>query len=108
MRLVDHTTMPKDTAFTWDPRTVVGQSITNEPWTGFSEQEKTDWLAKLNCGENDDTFVSKLADFECFLTIIINGGNYQYKFIVLPDFQRFMNGPVIEGPLNWPDQPPTV
>ena len=103
MRLFDHTTMPIERAFNWDPNTIAGRSIVQEPWIGVSEPEKIEWLNEMN-SVNDDTFVSKLVSMECFLTIILRGGCYRYKFIVLEDFQRFTAGPIFEGPLNWPDK----
>ena len=96
--------MPVERAFNWDPNTIVGRSIVQENWRGVSEQEKSDWLMEMNSNRNLDTFVSKLIAMECFLTIILRDGTYYHKFIVLEDFQRFVNGPAFEGPLNWPDQ----
>ena len=104
MNLFDYTTMPVEGSFTWDPNSIVGKSLMNETWIGYTEQERLAWLAELNSGSNDDTFVSKMIEWECFLTIIIRGGNYRYKFIVLDNFQRFIEGPVFDGPHNWPDQ----
>ena len=96
--------MPMDTAFNWDPRTVVGQAITNEPWRNTSTEEKYLWLRQLNSDENTNTFVSKIIDLECFMTVIIRNNTVLSKFIFLDDFQRFVQGPVYMGPYNWPDQ----
>ena len=104
MRLEDETTMAMDTTFNWDPRTVVGHAITTEPWTNHSPEEKMLWLRQLNSDSNTNTFVTKLTDLECFMTVIIRGNTVLSKFIFLENFQRFTQGPTFMGPYNWPDQ----
>ena len=103
MEQFDQTTMPIEAAFNWDPNTVVGRAISTEDWKGIPNEERLEWIDEMNSGTNDDTFVSKLISWQCFLAIVIRGGCYRYKFIVLEDFQRFVNGPIFEGPMNWPD-----
>ena len=104
MHLFDQTTMPIDQAIRWDPNTILGRAITQQAWTGVSESEKQIWLEALNDPSNDNTFVSKLLDFEAFLSVIIRGTEVMAKFIVLPDFSEFTRGPIFEGPHNWPNQ----
>ena len=103
MRLFDYSTMPIDQAIMWDPNTIAGQAITTEDWIGVTPDEKEEFLAKMNCGTNDNTFLSKLIDLDCFMAVILRGSEVYSQIIVLEDFQRFMRGPIIEGPYNWPD-----
>ena len=103
MRLFDVTTMPLDQAVKWDPRTILGQALTVEPWRNHSESEKQHWLSEMNSGRNDDTFVSKLLDFECFILTFIRGPEVFAKFVFLENFQRFVQGPIFEGPYVYPD-----
>ena len=102
--IFDYTTMPLNQAVSWDPNSIVGQAIINEPWRNVPTQEKLAWLSELHSRNNDDTFVSKLMDFECFMTVIVRNHQVSAKFIVLNDFSRFTQGPILYGPYNWPDQ----
>ena len=103
MQLFDITTMPLDQAVKWDPLTVLGQALTTEPWKNQSDSEKQHWLSEMNSGRNDDTFVSKLLDFECFILYFIRGPEVFAKFVFLENFQRFVQGPIFEGPYAYPD-----
>lgn len=102
--IYDYTTMPMDQAVSWDPTSIVGQAIINEPWKNVPRQEKLAWLTELHSRNNYDTFVSKLMDFECFMTVIVRNDQTSAKFVVLNDFSRFIQGPILYGPYNWPDQ----
>ena len=104
MQLFDMTTQNREESFNWDPQTVVGRAIVNEPWRNVSIFEKQSWLHQLNSGVNDNTYVTKMLDFQCFLTVILRGEEVLAKFIFLDNFQRFIQGPAVSGPLNWPDQ----
>ena len=103
MRLFDETTMNLEGAVNWDPNTVLGRALTSESWLNISEAEKNEWLNQMNSPTNENTFVSKLLDFRCFLLVIIRGPEVLAKFVHLDNFQRFLEGPIFEGPLNWPD-----
>ena len=103
MRLFDYSTMPLDQAFKWDPNSVVGQAIIHEEWKGVNSDTKQAFLEDLMSPNNDDTFLSKLLDFNCFMAIIVRDNKIQGKMIVLENFQRFLQGPVFYGPYNWPD-----
>ena len=103
MRLFDFTTMPLDHAFNWDPNSIVGQGIINEDWKGVNFDTKQAFLEDLMSCNNDDTFVSKLLDFKCFLAVAIRDNKVYAKMIVLENFQRFLQGPIFYGPYNWPD-----
>lgn len=100
MRRYDHTTQPVDTSFRWDPTTIFGQSLTAEPWIGYTNDERINWLAELNSESNDRVWVSKMTEWRCFCTIILRGDQMLHKFIVLENFQRFIEGPTFEGPHN--------
>lgn len=100
----DYTTMPTDAPVNWNPGSVLGQAIRQEPWKNVPIQEKHDWIKEMNSERNRDTFISKLLDFECFMAIIVRDDQIQGKIIVLEDFQRFTKGPIFYGPYNWPDQ----
>ena len=99
----DMTTMPLDEAFNWDPNSIVGRAITREPWKNVPWEEKSQWIAELNSNLNVNTFVSKLMDFEAFMAIIVRQDDVLMKIIMLEDFQRFIQGPILYGPYNWPD-----
>ena len=103
MRRFDYSTMPMEQAVAWDPTSIAGQAITNEKWKNVPEQEKQSWLMEMNSASNLDTYVSKLLDFDCFVSVVIRGSEVFAKFIVLSDFQRFTEGPIFYGPYNWPD-----
>ena len=103
MRLFDETTQNREESFNWDPRSIVGNAITHEPWRNVSNFEKQSWLVQLNSAHNTNTYVSKLLDLECFLTVILRGEEVLAKFIFLENFQRFNTGPIFCGPLNWPE-----
>ena len=96
--------MALDQAVNWDPRTVLGHALTMEPWLRVSESDKEHWLTEMNSGRNENTFVSKLLDFECFMLVIIRGPEVYSKIVFLDNFQRFTQGPTFEGPYNWHDQ----
>ena len=96
--------MPIDTAIKWDPTTVAGQAILTEEWTGVSSAEKNSFLEILTSTTNDDTYLSKWTQFECFMAIVIRQGQVIAKPIMLKNFQRFMEGPIFYGPYNWPDR----
>ena len=100
----DQTTMPVESTFKWDPQTIVGQAIQNETWKNISQPERLRWLAELNSSYNENTFIVKMLDFECFMAVVIRGQYVGAKMIILEDFQRFLNGPIIEGPYNWPNK----
>ena len=104
MQLFDQTTMPVDQAVRWDPNSMLGRAIIQQPWMGVSDPEKQIWLAHLNNPVNDNTFVSKLLDFEAFLTVVIRGTEVMAKFVIIPDFSELTRGPVFEGPYNWPNR----
>ena len=101
--LFDQTTAPLEQAVNWDRDTVLGQALINEPWRNVSNYEKEVWLAEMNSSANENTFVSKLLDFQCFLLVIIRHDQTLAKFVFLENFQRFTQGPIFEGPYNWPD-----
>ena len=101
--IFDQTTMPTEQAFKWDPNSIVGQAIINENWINVPMEEKNRWLTELHSSLNTDTFVSKLLDFDCFMTVIIRDQQVSAKFVMLENFQRFTQGPILYGPLNWPN-----
>ena len=103
MRLFDYSTMPWDAAIAWDPTSIAGQAITNEAWKGVSIETKHEFLAMMNSNQNDNTFISKLLDFDCFLAVILRGPEVHSQVIVLDNFQRFVQGPILYGPYAWPD-----
>lgn len=104
MRLFDYSTMPLDQAVSWDPTSIAGQAIVNEKWKGVDHDTRQNFLRKLNSKSNLDTFISKLMDLECFLAVIIeNETEIHSRFILLENFQRFIQGPIFYGPYNWPD-----
>ena len=98
----DVSTMPSEMSFNWDPNSIVGRALTVEVWRNISPEEKYQWLDELNSPLNENAWVTKLIDFECFMTVIIRGSQVSAKFIVLDEFQRFMRGPIILGPHVWP------
>ena len=100
MQLYDETTMPVEQTLQWDPNTILGRAITQQPWSGVSEHEKQVWLENLNSVMNDRTTISKLVDFEAFLTVIFRGHEVMAKFIVLPNFEDLIQGPMYHGPFN--------
>ena len=104
MQLYDYSTMPLDQAIAWDPNSIAGQAILTEEWVGTPQSEKLAFLQLLTSTENDDTFLSKLLDFDCFMAIVIRGKEAFYHPIMLRNFQRFCQGPIFYGPYNWPDQ----
>ena len=93
--------MPSEVSFNWDPDNIVGRAMTAEAWRNISLEEKHRWLDELNSPLNTNSWVTKLTDFECFMTVIIRGSQVSSKFIFLEDFQRFMRGPIIYGPHVW-------
>ena len=95
--------MPLEQAIAWDPENIVSQAMLNEDWINVSVQTKRNWVRLMNSGQNDDTFISKLIDFECFLAIVIRDSVVRSQIIVLADFHRFTKGPIFYGPYNWPD-----
>lgn len=95
--------MPLDVAISWDPTSIAGQAIINEDWRGVSAEKKEDFLAMMNSNRNDNTFVSKLLDFDAFMAVILRGPEVYSQIIILDDFDRFTRGPIIEGPYAWPD-----
>ena len=103
MQLFDYSTMPLDAAISWDPTSIAGQAITNEPWRGVSIETKQAFLAMMNSNQNDNTFISKLIDFDCFMAVILRGPEVHSQIIVLDNFGRFIQGPVFYGPYAWPD-----
>ena len=103
MRLFDYSTMPLDVAISWDPTSIAGQAIVNEDWKGVSIETKREFLAMMNSNRNDNTFVSKLLDFEAFMAVILRGPEVHSQIIVLEGFQRFIQGPILYGPYAWPD-----
>ena len=103
MRLFDYSTMPLDQAISWDPNSIAGKAILNEKWQGVTRDAKKKFLEKLTSKSNNDTFVSKLIDFDCFLAVVIKGDEIHSTIIVLENFQRFTQGPIFLGPYNWPD-----
>ena len=103
MRRFDYSTMPLEQAIDWDPNSIAGQAITHEDWKNVQDQEKQQWLAEMNSSKNTDTDVSKLLDFNCFVSVIIRDSKVHAKFIVLSNFDRFTKGPIYFGPYNWPD-----
>ena len=98
----DVSTMPSEISFNWDPDTIVGQAMTVEVWRNISAEEKWQWLDEMNSPLNTSVWVTKLLDFECFMTVIVRGSQISAKFIILEEFQRFLRGPVIYGPHVWP------
>ena len=103
MRIFDYSTMPLDQAINWDPNSIAGQAIMTESWVGVPESERSAFLAIMNSGSNDNTFLSKLIDFECFMAFVIRGSEVYSHPIVLRDWKRFVQGPIFYGPYNWPD-----
>ena len=103
MRLFDYSTMPVGHAIKWDPSSLAGQAILNEDWKGVDRDTRNAFIEKLNSTTNDNTFVSKLLEFECFMAIVLRGNEIHSQIIVLENFQRFIQGPVYFGPYNWPD-----
>ena len=97
----DVSTMPSEISFNWDPDNIVGRAMTAEVWRNTSSEEKHLWLDELNSPLNTNAWVTKLIDFECFMTVIVRGSQVSAKFIVLEEFQRFLRGPVIYGPHVW-------
>ena len=104
MRLFDYSTMPLDVAISWDPTSIAGRAIMTEPWKGVPRTVRQHWLDMLNSNENDNTFISKLLDYGCFMAVILRGPEVHSQIIVLEDFQRFIQGPIIYGPYAWPDR----
>ena len=100
----DYTTMPIEAAVKWDPHTIVGKAIQNESWKNISQPERLRWLAELNSSANENTFVVKMIDFNCFMTVVIRDEHVGAKMIILEDFQRFLQGPILYGPYNWPNK----
>ena len=100
MQLYDETTMPLEQTLHWDPSTILGRAITQQPWSGVPFEEKQMWLENLNSVTNDRTTISKLVDFEAFLTVIFRGHEVMAKFIVLTNFEDFIQGPMYHGPYN--------
>ena len=102
MRLFDQSTMPLEQAIRWDPESILGRAIAQQRWTGVSDLEKRIWLRKLNDPNNDDTFMVKLLDYQAILMVIIKGTEVRAKFVMLHNFEDFVQGPIFEGPYNWP------
>ena len=100
MQLYDETTMPVEQTLRWDPNTILGRAITQQPWSGVPDVEKQNWLENLNSSTNDRTTISKLVDFDAFLTVIFRGHEVMAKFIVLPNFEDYIQGPILYGPFN--------
>ena len=103
MKLFDMTTMPLDVAVNWDPKTILGQALTDEPWLRIVESDKLLWLDQMNSKHNENTFVFKMLDFECFMLVYIRHHEVYSRVVHLKDFKRFCEGPIFEGPYNWPD-----
>ena len=101
--IYDQTTMPSEEAFNWDPDTIVCKAIIREDWKNVPAHEKNGWLTELHSSLNSNTFVKKLLDFHCFMTVIIRDEQVAAKMIVLENFQRYIQGPILYGPHNWPD-----
>ena len=104
MFLYDYSTMPLDQAINWDPQSILGRALIAEPWRRISESDKIRWLAEMDSPANDDAFISKLIDFECFMLVIIREAKVYAKYVFLDNFQRFTQGPIFEGPYNWPNR----
>ena len=103
MRIFDYSTMPIDQAIKWDPTSLAGQAILQEQWKGVTSEVREAFIKKLTSTTNDNTFLSKLIDFDCFMAIILRGNEIHSQIIVLENFQRFLQGPIFFGPYNWPD-----
>ena len=97
--------MPIDQAVKWDSNSVAGQAILAENWKGVDCDTRSAFIRKLTSKTNDNTFLSKLIDFNCFMAIVLRDNEIHSQLIVLENFQRFTQGPIFYGPYNWPDNP---
>ena len=104
MKLFDYSTMPLRVAISWDPTSIAGRAIESEPWKGVPSVVRQDWLEKLNSKENDVALLSKLLDEGVFLSVIIRGSELHSQIIALENFERFISGPILYGPYDWPVQ----
>ena len=95
--------MPIDQAVKWDSSSIAGQAILAENWKGVDQDTRNAFIRKLTSKTNDNTFLSKLIDFDCFMAIVLRGNEIHSQTIVLENFQRFTQGPIFFGPYNWPD-----